>query len=309
LPLTIVMYHYVRDTAATPYPGIKARSLAEFHGQLDHIERSYEVVGCAEVRHGSWPENAALLTFDDGLVDHAEHVLPELQRRGLRGCFCPPARAVLERKVLDVHKVQFVLAASPDHAAIAERIPHSAELRERYARPNRFDPAETVLVKRLLQDGLPEPERRRVLDELFADLVAGDETAFADELYMTLEAVQDLVAAGMDVAGHGYEHNRMELLDEAEQTTEIGRTLGFLALAGVDGSGWAMCYPYGSRNGTTLRLLREAGCALAFTVEPRVATPEDDPLELPRLDTNDLPLSAGDATGVQAPRGTGKTGA
>jgi hypothetical protein len=79
--LTIVMYHYVRDVESTPYPGIKARSLAEFRGQLDHIEREYEVVGCEAVRGRCLPANAALLTFDDGLVDHLEHVLPELRRR------------------------------------------------------------------------------------------------------------------------------------------------------------------------------------------------------------------------------------
>jgi peptidoglycan/xylan/chitin deacetylase (PgdA/CDA1 family) len=285
------MYHYVRDVESTPYPGIKARSLAEFRGQLDHIEREYEVVGCEAVRGRCLPANAALLTFDDGLVDHLEHVLPELRRRGLTGCFCPPAQAVLERKVLDVHKVQFLLAASPEHGALADRITDSEELRARFGKPNRFDPAETVLVKRLLQDGLPEAERRRILDDLFAELVSADERAFADELYVTVDGVRELVEAGMDVAGHGYEHKRLELLDEAAQAEEIGRTKEFLSKVGVEPEAWTLCYPYGSRNETTLRLLGEAGCALAFTVEPRVAAPSDNPLELPRLDTNDLPLA------------------
>jgi peptidoglycan/xylan/chitin deacetylase (PgdA/CDA1 family) len=291
--LTIVMYHYVRDVASTPYPGIKARSLAEFRGQLDRVQREYEVVGCEQVRSGSWPTNAALLTFDDGLVDHLEHVLPELRRRALRGCFCPPAQAVLERRVLDVHKVQFLLAVSPDHGALADRIlagRDGAELRDRYAKPNRFDSAETVLVKRLLQDGLAEEERRRVLDGLFAELVSADEAAFADELYLTVDEVRELAEAGMDVAGHGYEHKRFELLDEPAQVEEIRGTKEFLAAVGVSTDGGAMCYPYGSRNEITLRLLADAGCALAFTVEPRAAGPGDDPLQLPRLDTNDLPM-------------------
>ena len=289
------MYHYVRDVASTPYPGIKARSLAEFRGQLDHIERDYEIVGLEQVRGGSWPGNAALLTFDDGLVDHLDNVLPELRRRGLRGCFCPPAQAVEERKVLDVHKVQFLLAASPDHGTLADRIlaseSHPDELRTRYAKPNRFDPAETVLVKRLLQDGLPEESRNRCSMSSFAEVVSPDERAFADELYLTVDGVRELAAAGMDIAGHGYEHKRFELLSESEQAEEVRQSKAFLAEVGVEPAGWAMCYPYGSRNETTLRLLQESGCALAFTVEPRVATPADDPLELPRLDTNDLPLS------------------
>ena len=291
------MYHYVRDVASTPYPGIKARSTGEFRRQLDHIERDYEVVGCSDVRDGPWPENGAVLTFDDGFVDHLDVVLPELRRRGLTGCFCPPAQAILERTLLDVHKVQFLLAVSTDHATLAERVLELAgapgeDIRARHAHPSRFDPAETVLVKRLLQDGLPEVERRRVVDRLFAEFVSQDERAFADELYLTRDGVRELAAAGMDIAGHGYEHRRLGLLDEAAQAEEIRRSREFLAqVSGGPPEEWAMCYPYGSRNETTLRLLEEAGCALAFTVEPRVAAPDDHPLELPRLDTNDLPVA------------------
>jgi hypothetical protein len=54
------------------------------------------------------------------------------------------------------------------------------------------------------------------------------------------------------------------------------------------GGKWALCYPYGSRDETTLRLLREAGCTLGLTTDPRRATTDDDLLELPRIDTNDL---------------------
>jgi hypothetical protein len=50
-----------------------------------------------------------------------------------------------------------------------------------------------------------------------------------------------------------------------------------------------MCFAYGSRDATTLRLLRESGCPLGLTTDVGVATTDDDPLQLPRLDTNDLP--------------------
>ena len=49
-----------------------------------------------------------------------------------------------------------------------------------------------------------------------------------------------------------------------------------------------MCFAYGSRDETSLGLLRQAGCAIGLTTEPRVATEADSLLELPRLDTNDL---------------------
>jgi peptidoglycan/xylan/chitin deacetylase (PgdA/CDA1 family) len=287
LSLTIVMYHYVRDGAR-----VHARTIDEFHGQLEHVARNYTVVGLEIVRAGDWPEDACLLTFDDGLVEHLDVVAPALARRGMSGVFCPPGAAVLERRVLDVQKSQFVLAASDDHAALAQRIfelaPDARALEVSLA--HRYDPPETVLVKRLLQDALPEEERRRVLDTLFAELVAEDERAFADRLYLDLDGVRELRALGMDLAGHGWEHRRLALLDEAAQRDEIDGSRRLLEAAGAPTDAWAMCFAYGSRDETSLRLLRERGCAVGLTTEPRVASAEDDLLQLPRLDTNDLPV-------------------
>lgn len=286
------MYHYVRDGAR-----VHARTVAELDAQLDHVARNYTVVRLEDVRSRVWPDDACLLTFDDGLVEHLDVVAPALARRRLSGVFCPPGAAVLERRVLDVQKSQFVLASSDDHAALARRIfelaPDSDEraLRERLTLPHRYDPPQTVLVKRLLQDGLPEAERRRVLDTLFAELVSDDERAFADSLYVDLDGVRELVALGMEIAGHGWWHRRLALLDEQGQREEIDGSLRLLEAATRERpAAWTMCFAYGSRDETSLRLLREGGCAVGFTTEPRVAVRDDDLLQLPRLDTNDLPV-------------------
>jgi peptidoglycan/xylan/chitin deacetylase (PgdA/CDA1 family) len=285
--LSIVMYHYVRDGAR-----VHARTVDEFHAQLDHVARNYTVVDLATVRSRTWPDDACLLTFDDGLVEHLELVAPALAARGMTGVFCPPGASTIERRVLDVQKSQLVLAASEDHEALARRIFELAPEAQGadISLAHRFDPPETVRVKRLLQDALPEHERRRVLDTLFAELVSDDEAAVADELYLDLDGVRELLRLGMDVAGHGWEHKRLALLDEDGQRAEIDGSLGVLREAGAPTDGWAMCFAYGSRDETSLRLLLERGCAIGLTTEPRVATQEDDPLQLPRLDTNDLPV-------------------
>ena len=222
------MYHYVRDGG-----GVHARTVSEFEAQLDHVVRGYTNVGLDDVRNGEWPDEACLLTFDDGLREHLDVVAPALERRGLTGAFCPPARPVLERRVLDVQKTQLLLAASDDHSALGARILELArewdvagedELRARNTPPHRFDPPETVFVKRILQDGLPEGPRRAILDRLFAEVVSDDEREVADELYLTLEDCRELVARGHYLAGHRYEHRRMALLDECEQRSEVERT-------------------------------------------------------------------------------------
>lgn len=296
------MYHYVRDGAR-----VHARTTNELEAQLQYVAREYTVVDLETVRSREWPEDACLLTFDDGLVEHLQVVAPALARRGLTGVFCPPAAAVLERRVLDVQKSQFVLAASDDHAALARRIfelapdEDEAALREWWTIPHRYDPPDTVLSKRLLQDGMSEDERRRVLDALFAELVSDDERAFANELYLDVDGVRELARLGMDVAGHGWEHRRLALLDEDGQSAEIDGSLGLLREAGLSTEQWAMCFAYGSRDETSLRLLRDRGCAIGLTTEPGAATRDDDLLQLPRIDTNDLQLEIIERARVDRP--------
>jgi peptidoglycan/xylan/chitin deacetylase (PgdA/CDA1 family) len=292
VPLTIVMYHYVRDAG-----GVPARTPAELERELDHVAERYTTVRLRDLGGGDWPDDACLLSFDDGLVEHLATVAPALERRGLTGVFCPPGRAVAERKPLDVQKTQFLLAASNDHGALGDRIlehvEDAARFRGENTPPHRFDSPATVFVKRALQDGLPEPTRSEVLDELFAEIVGVDERTFADDLYLTEHDCRELVARGHEVVGHGWEHKRLGLLDEAEQRGELERTRAFVE--GIGGS-WALCYPYGSRDATTLRLLDELGCRIGLTTDARRATALDPLLELPRIDTNDLQREAVEQT-------------
>ncbi|MGH3049690.1 MAG: polysaccharide deacetylase family protein, partial [Gaiellaceae bacterium] len=290
--LTIVVYHYVRD-ADPRFPAMKARTVAEFEGQLDYIERHYEPVRLEDVRAAyagerALPERGCLLTFDDGVSDHRDTVVPALARRGLPGCFAAAADAVLERHVLDVQKSQFALAAEPDHRLVLDRVlaavePFAAErpelapaeLSARYAGDDRFDDADTVLVKRLLQYALPEDARRAVLNRLFAELVTSDERAFADELYVSLDDLRAFREQGLEIAGHGVGHLHLGKLDRDSQRQEIDGTRGFLARIGDGEHGrWTMSLPSGSYDSATIDLLREAGCALAMTVEARLAGPD-----------------------------------
>jgi peptidoglycan/xylan/chitin deacetylase (PgdA/CDA1 family) len=311
--LTIVMYHYVRDRARTRYPGLKVRSVEEFEGQLDYITRHYRVVSPRDVLAAArgeraLPPLACLLTFDDGFLDHFATVLPRLLARGLTGSFYAPVAAIEGRRVLDTHKIQIILGAAPDAALLARRVfelleglrdrwelPTADALYRRYAQASRFDGPDVIFVKRALQRGLPEPVRAAITSRLFAEHAGADEATVAQELYMDLAQLRALVRAGMEVGGHGAEHLWLDSLARGEQAREIERTAAFLArVHGRVPADWVMCYPFGAYDGQTLELLPDAGCALGLTTRVELVADLRAPLELARLDTNDLPLS-GDA--------------
>ena len=51
-----------------------------------------------------------------------------------------------------------------------------------------------------------------------------------------------------------------------------------------------MCYPYGGYDESLLSILKERNCTVGLTIEVGIADlAKNDPLTLPRLDTNDLP--------------------
>lgn len=312
--LTILMYHYVRDVQRTPFPGIKARSVADFRGQLDYCLRYYRIISPTDLLQAirdpsrNLPRNALLLTFDDGYIDHYETVLPILSDLGLSGVFAPVAKAVLEGRVLDVNKIHFILSAMDgridqvvqDLFDLLDlyREDYGLDGNDRYwselAKPNRFDPAEIIFIKRMLQRDLPEDLRGLITEELFRRYVTVDEAGFAAGLYMSLAQLRQMSQAGMCIASHGYDHYWLGTLPPDQQADQVRRSLDFLKMVAPISAGWMFTYPYGSFNDHLLAISRNNGCVAGFTTEVAIATGQYDPLLLPRLDTNDLP-TRGDA--------------
>jgi peptidoglycan/xylan/chitin deacetylase (PgdA/CDA1 family) len=306
--LTIIMYHYVRPIAGSRHPAIHGLELADFEGQLDYIERHYNVVSVAEVVAAAkggrqLPDRPLLLSFDDGYSDHYRFVLPALRRRKKAGVFFPPACAVSEGRMLDVNKIHFLLADTSDHASLVGYIENSieaardefdlhalAKYREQFWMPNRFDTGEDIYIKRMLQHALPERLRNRIINELFRRYVTENEPEFASELYVSEDNLRDMLAAGMEIGSHGHAHYWLNSLSRADQEVDIDRSLDMLERIGVSRTGFYFCYPYGAYTEQTLEILRERKCAAAFTTEVALARLDSDTLlELPRIDTNDLP--------------------
>lgn len=311
MSLTIVMYHYVRDLERSRFPGIKARTLETFRGQLDHIGAHYQVVTIDQILAATsgqepLPDKACWLTFDDGYLDHYQNVFPLLHERGWQGSFYPPAQPILEGRLLDVNKIHYILAAEPDASRILDQLRAEVE-REREAgaglRPWQayldehmgechLDTPEVLFIKLMLQKALPEAVRHRICDALFARFVSADEAAFASELYMSVDQARLMRRSGMAFGSHGYSHQWLSAMAPEEQARDIDRSLDFLGMLGVPRTDWSICYPYGSYDSRTIDLVRERGCALGVTTREGVADlARDDALELPRVDTIHLPVS------------------
>lgn len=306
--VTIVMYHYVRAFERTRYPRIKGLHVDGFRRQLDHLAERFRLVGPDDVLAATagedLPDDAALLTFDDGYAEHYDIVFPILHDRGLRGAFFAPVDPVRHHRLLDVNRIHFVLACADDPARLGSTVDAHVRdaasefgldavesYRARWAIANRFDDAETIYVKRMLQTALPHDLRERIAADLFATYVSADEAAFADELYLSEDQAKVMVADGMHFGSHGTAHTWLNRVPRTVQEREVDDSIRFLDDIGMStADGWSMCYPYGGWDESLLDVLRERNCRVGFTTDvDRADLAVHDPLLLPRFDTNDFP--------------------
>lgn len=307
MKLTIVMYHYTRDLAHSRYPAIKGLDAELFREQIAFLKEHFavvtmeEVLDCLEGRY-ELPDNALLLTFDDGYIDNYTLALPVLEENCLQGSFFIPGKTFAEHRLLDVNKLHYTLAAAEPSILYRELLakldhyrgrefdfPSNEELTAQHAVPNRFDTGEVVFVKHMLQTVLPERLRKRIADELFAEYVNVSEEQLAYELYMSEEQIRLMKRHGMFIGIHGYDHCWLGEMPADRMREDIQKALTVMDEF-IDRKRWVMNYPYGSYSDEVLAYISREGAAAGLTIHTAVADLSvHAPMELPRLDCNDFP--------------------
>lgn len=214
--VTIIMYHYVRDLENSRFPNIKGLDVEDFKQQMDFFQENYNIIKMEDLikeineKEMNLPEKAALLTFDDGYIDHYTNVFPILKNRGLQGIFFVSAKPLLEHKVLDVNKIHYLLATVDSKVLVDNiffilnryrlqgvQVDSNQLLLEKFNGVSRFDTKEVVFIKRLLQFGLEPELRNLVVQELFHKYIDVSEELLAKEWYLNWEQICCMKEAGM----------------------------------------------------------------------------------------------------------------
>jgi peptidoglycan/xylan/chitin deacetylase (PgdA/CDA1 family) len=298
------MYHYIRNTETTPFPDIKALSIADFERQLDWLQAHVRVIDYpafeAMLYKGSpSAEDTALLTFDDGFIDHYETVMPILQERRLTGVFFVSDSTIGERPtLLNVHKTHFLLARlgaerfRSEIEAILDMVDSQIMLDRQYRRDiNPYDTDENRDIKRELNYEIPFHIADMVLHTAFERHI-GCPTEFARSLYISEEMIADMAARGMTFGGHTTNHRVLSRLTPEQQHKELQPGITRLHTLTAQSS-MPFCYPYGhdhTYTRDTLMLLEQLGYTTAFTTtRERMVWDRRRCYELPRVNTKDLP--------------------
>jgi len=309
--LTIIMYHYVRPINSSKFSKIKGLEVKNFKKQLDYLLGNYKFITSEQLiayslGEDNLPNNSCYLTFDDGFKDHIKYVMPELIKRKIQGSFFPPSQAIDNRELLDVHAIHFILASSKNIDKVFIDLNNMCldlgltksklnSFYNTYAVPLRYangnvDSAKTIYCKRMLQVVLPIEIRLQIISNLFKKYVGINTNEFAEDLYMSLSDIKKLIENGMYIGSHGHNHIWLGKAQKFEQIKDIKLSLYFLKKVGAKTNNWVMCYPYGSYNADTLKILREKNCLIGLTTKSGMSNLNQAKLlELNRYDANDFP--------------------
>lgn len=311
----VLMYHDVRDATDTAWPKRYALrsfvSATAFHQHLDRITRLFTPVSLRQalaILDGAEPaprqRPAVLITFDDGLADHARVVAPMLRDRHLPACFFIPVTTTQTQDIMHTHKIQFILAAAESEAAVVAAIFHeidqlrshlhirrsNAEIYEYYSASLHKDnwwSKDMIFVTRFLRSSLPDHHLGAIIDHLFDHFVTRDHADFHQQLYLTPQEVKQMAADGFDIGGHGYRSVNMAGRPIEDQYSDALASFEFLATMAPDytrAGPVAMSYPNGGNDAVTRSAIAAAGFGAAFTIIKEPATPRHERLQLPRWD-------------------------
>ena len=299
-----VMYHYVRvhDPAL---PNFRYLDVENFRRQLDYFEQSHGFLPREDWEdwtngRNTPPSGKVVLTFDDAMSCHYDHVFPELCARGLWGIFYVPVQPYMSGRLLDVHQIHLLCGAYDGELLLSlarklvtdEMVPfrRREEFRtETYTLQDNY--AGVSAFKRLMNYFLAPQHRMPVLDELSEQLgYEGDETEF----YVSMDALREMEDSDMIIGSHTVTHPVMSTVDALTQRREIVESFDFLR-RNLRLKHLTYCHPYGgfhSFDETTIAVLDELDVTYSFNVEARDIEPTDiqtSRQHLPRYDCNLFP--------------------
>ena len=301
----IVMYHYVRNIKKSKYPNLKGLEFSNFKKQIVYLKKNFNILSnnqFIEILNSKKipKKKSILLTFDDGYRDHFEYVFPFLKKQDVSAIFYPPIMCIRNKAVLDVNKIHFILAKEENRDKILDLIflyvkkilnknPHQIGI-EKINLLSRYDDKKTILIKRLLQNHLPLPYRKKIVDKIFKHIVNYSEEDFSKILYMNNNNIQELYKNNFSIGTHGYNHYWWEKINKNEQEMEIKNSINYFKKIKVFDKNFSVCYPYGSYNLQTLNLLKKYKIKFALTTRVGSVNKKNikNVYELPRFDTNDF---------------------
>ena len=296
--LEVVCYHHIKDRPRknSAYTHL---TLEEFDYQLDFFQETGTIVNPKALPH--LPPNSNkrqyVLSFDDGTLEHYSLVMPALKSRGLSAVFFINSLPFREKRLLNVHRIQFLLQHYPviQLSELFEKLCHKAWInQDRYDQiigstyPFTNQDQQVVQLKSIINFCMTPSHQTAILQAMFDALQIDEQNAW-NAWYMKEHQIKDMISSGMCIGAHGHSHYVLSGLSADKQCREIDQSIDFIRQHHA-GEPTFFCYPYGypfSYNQHTIKCLQKHHVDFSFTTVNQSVTYKQfcgNALELPRID-------------------------
>jgi peptidoglycan/xylan/chitin deacetylase (PgdA/CDA1 family) len=266
--LLVACYHGVISSDRSAEPSLYGNTVSatEFAAQLDLLGRWFEFVDLAGaarwLREGERrAKPPVLITFDDGYRNNLTLAAPILQKAGAPAVFFLATGYIgTDRLLWPLELEARLMQAHPGNLALIQE-------RRRFCK------------------SAPDAERLRYLEQLRQSTTL-DRSRVDREMndFMSWDEVRTLAALGFDLGSHTVEHPILSRLEPADLERELTASRARIAAeTGREIS--SIAYPNGGAadyNAAVCAAAARAGYTLAFAVEDRFATRQDNPLAIRR---------------------------
>lgn len=296
MQLLIVNFHYFGFEKYKS--GIYPIKPDDFYIQLKVISKDYTFISQAQlvnyINEKYYPEgNYCLITFDDGLQQQmtAFHLLQEWN---IPAIFYVPTAPLIEKKVLDVHKLHHIRANTEDKVMLElikqfGNYEYSEEDKIKAKTQYKYDNEIAREVKLQLNFKLPAELKRVIIDKAFSSICSVEEE-FLVNFYMTEENVVEIAKCGM-LGSHGHNHEPLSQMVDPE--SDIHQSINYLETISSFPI-QSFSYPYGSKiavNSETSNYFNGTKVIFGLTMWRGINYVNEftNPFLLNRMDTNDAP--------------------
>ena len=292
-----VMYHYVRPTKEE-YPYFNSLDIEKFKRQLDFFQSKFGFIeknDYIEAIKSKKNIKGVVLTFDDGLKDHIQFVLPELIKRKLWGIFYISTGVYQSKKLLGVHRVHYLkgkfgpnIILNDINSLLEEFMLDNSLIKEfdkEIYLSSSYDRSEKKL-RRLLNYMIKYEFRDSILDNLMNKYF--DEECLHREVYLTESEIKTLSEYGNIIGSHTVSHKVLSRLTYYEQEKEIQESFNFIKNISPQDF-LSFCYPYGyksSFNEDSIKILKKQNIDEACVFDNQIQGDILNNLMLSRVDCN-----------------------
>jgi len=191
----------------------------DFENKIKYLIENYKIISIDQYYNKNYDDNIfdnlAILTFDDGLKDNYINVLPILKKYNIKATFFISARPLIENKILDVHKIQFLIANEDFKLKeIFDFLGNkTTSLWEKYS-ISKYENNTWNKRDIFLTNIFRNIEYKEILDNLFQKYVLEylniSEKKFVENFYLSLEELKELKKDNQIIGCHGYYHNSLD---------------------------------------------------------------------------------------------------